>query len=73
MRINNNFEGMLPLYKEGMILALLILLVILWVFLLSWLFGFHGTFFESFFIYIKQVIFLMGRLLDTFLLFLWVL
>ena len=66
MRINNNFEGRLPLYKEGMILALLILLVILWVFLLSWLFGFHGTFFESFFYLYKTSDIFNGTLIGYF-------
>ncbi len=63
MRINNNFEGMLPLYKEVMILALLILLVILWVFLLCGSFDSLGTLFECFFNLYKTTDFVEGAII----------
>lgn len=63
MRINNNFEGMLPLYKEVMILALLILLVILWVFLLCGSFDSLEAFFESFFNLYKTTDFFEGAII----------
>lgn len=65
MRINNNFEGRLPLYKEGMIVfgALLILLGMLWLFSLCGSFDSLGAFFESFFNLYKTTDFLEGAII----------
>lgn len=65
MRINNNFEGMLPLYKEVMIVlwALLVLLGMFWLFSLCGSFDSLEAFFESFFNLYKTTDFFEGAII----------
>ena len=68
MRINNNFEGMLPLYKEGMIVlwALLVLLGMFWLFSLCG--SFDSDFFEgTIIIYCATLVFISFIIIRVYL------